>query len=119
MVEAAICDVAVAVSVGENSWLKLTLPLVAVAQSGTPDVVLTVPPVQKTNDSGIVPSKRIWVAVLAETVPVSVAEPVVSMDAKVATRTWKVWLVVVGLVMVCSWYVTAVLASTLAAVRVK
>jgi hypothetical protein len=80
-VEAAICEVAVAVSVGENSWLKLTIPLVAVAQSGTLEVVPTVRPVQKTSDSGMVPSSKIWVAVLAVTVPVSVAGPVVSIEA--------------------------------------
>ena len=85
--EAAICEVAVAVSVGENSWLKLMAPLVAVEQSGTPTVVLTVAPVQNTNDSGIVPDKIIWVAVLAATVPVSVVPPVALVALKVEMRT--------------------------------
>jgi hypothetical protein len=81
LVEAAICDVAVAVSLGENNWLKLTAPAVAVVQSGMPPVVLTVAPVQNINDSGIVPVRTICVAVLAVTVPVSVVPPVVFVDA--------------------------------------
>jgi hypothetical protein len=91
-VEAAIFDVAVAVSVGENSWLKLTAPLEAVAQSGTPAVVVTVPPVQNTSDSGIVPVRVICCAVEAVTVPVSVADPVVSVEAKVDIHTKNVQL---------------------------
>jgi len=54
-VDAAICDVAVAVSVGEKSWLNEIAPLVAVVQSGTVEVVEMVAPVQKTSDSGMVP----------------------------------------------------------------
>ena len=69
--EAAICEVAVAVSVGENNWLKLTAPAVAVVQSGIPSVVLTVAPVQKIRDSGIVPVKTMAVDVLTATIPVS------------------------------------------------
>ena len=92
MVEAAIWDVAVAVSVGENNWLKLTAPLVAVEQSGTPLTVPTVPPVQKTNDSGMVPVRSILVAVLAVTVPVSVAPVVALVEVKVVIRTKKVQL---------------------------
>jgi hypothetical protein len=89
-------DVAVAVSVGENSWLKLTAPLEAVAQSGTPAVVVTVPPVQNTKDSGIVPVRVICCAVEAVTVPVSVADPVVSVEAKVDIHTKKVQLSCMG-----------------------
>lgn len=71
MVLAAICDVAVAVALGENSWLKLTVPVVAVVQSGIPLVVLMVAAVQKISDSGMVPLTVISRAVLAATVPVS------------------------------------------------
>ena len=67
--------------------MKLTAPLVAVEQSGTLEVGLIVPPLQNIRDSGIVPVRVIWVAVLAATVPVSVLEPVVSVDAYVVTRT--------------------------------
>ena len=81
MVEAAICDVAVAVSVGEKSWLKLMAPVVAVEQSGMPPVVTMVAPVQKTSDSGMVPVRVICVAVLAATTPVSIALPVVLVEA--------------------------------------
>jgi hypothetical protein len=70
-VEAAICDLEVAVSVGEKSWLKLIVPAVAVLQSGTPTVVEICAPVQKTSDSGIVPSRTICSAVAEVTVPVS------------------------------------------------
>ena len=87
LVEAAICEMAVAVSEGENSWLKLTEPLVAVEQSGTPPVVPTVPPVQKISDSGIVPVSEIWLAVLPATVPVSVDPVVAFVDVKVVMRT--------------------------------
>jgi hypothetical protein len=87
LVEAAICEVAVAVSAGENNWLKLIAPLVAVEQSGTPLVLLIVPPVQKIKDSGMVPVSVIWVAVLAATVPLSVTPPVVSVEAYVVMRT--------------------------------
>jgi hypothetical protein len=80
-VEAAICEVAVAVSDGEKSWLKLTDPLVAVAQSGTPPVVPTVPPVQKMSDSGMIPLRTMAVAVLAVTDPVSIGEPVALVEA--------------------------------------
>ena len=78
MVLAAICEVAVAVSVGEKSWLKLIVPEVALVQSGIPPVRPIDPPVQKMSDSGIVPVRTIGVAVLAVTVPVSTAVPVVS-----------------------------------------
>jgi hypothetical protein len=87
LVEAAICDTAVAVSDGEKGWLKLIDPLVAVEQSGMLAVVLIAPPVQNINDSGIYPDKLICVAVLAATVPVSVLLPVVSVDAYVEIRT--------------------------------
>jgi hypothetical protein len=70
-VDAAICDVAVAVSVGENSWLKVTAPAVAEAQ-----LTVTVAPVQKIRDSGMVPVSTIGSAVLAATLPVSIALPV-------------------------------------------
>jgi hypothetical protein len=79
--------VAVAVSDGENNWLKLTEPGVAVAQSGTPLVVSTCAPVQNIRDSGMVPVRVIWFAVLAATVPVSVEAPVVSVEAYVVMRT--------------------------------
>jgi hypothetical protein len=100
LVEAAICEVVVAVSVGENNWLKLTVPGVAVAQSGKPETPFnpTVAPAQKTSDSGIVPSSIICVAVAAATVPWSIAVPEVSIEAKVDIQTKKVWLVVVGFV---------------------
>jgi hypothetical protein len=52
--------------------------------------------VQNTKDSGIVPVNVICVAVLAFTVPVSVAEPVVSVEAKVDIHTKKVQLGVAG-----------------------
>jgi hypothetical protein len=100
-VDAAICDVAVAVSVGEKSWLKLTVPLVAVLQSGIPAVVLTVAPVQKMSDSGIVPVRTMGLAVLAATVPLSVEPVVAVVDVKVVIRTKKAWFGVVGLVIVC------------------
>jgi hypothetical protein len=86
-VEAAICEVAVAVSVGENNWLKLTVPEVAVLQSGTPLVVKIWAPTQNTRDSGIIPLSTTWVAVLAATLPVSVEAPDVSIEAKVVIRT--------------------------------
>jgi hypothetical protein len=79
--------VAVAAAVGENSWLKLTEPLVAVVQSGMPEVVLIDPPEQKIKDSGIIPVNTIWVAVLAATLPVSTAPPVVLVDTKEDIRT--------------------------------
>ena len=60
MVEAESCEVAVAVSLGENGWLQLTAPPGAVLQSGMPPVVLMVAPEQKMSDSGIVPVKVIW-----------------------------------------------------------
>ena len=126
---AAIWEVAVAVSVGENNWLKLIEPLVAVLQSGTLDVVLTVPPVQKTRDSGMVPLRLIWVAVLAATVPVSVAPPVVSVLAKVDILTKKVQLLLCGVVppkqLLLSGLVTVessyeeLVATPLATVRVR
>jgi hypothetical protein len=87
LVEAAICDVAVDVAVGENNEVKLTEPAVAVVQSGTPLVVPIVAPAQKTRDSGITPFSRICVAVLAATLPVSIAEPVVSVDENVEILT--------------------------------
>ncbi len=87
MVLAAIWLVVEAVSVGENSWLKLMAPEVAVEQSGTPVVRPTVAPVQKTSDSGMVPSRTICSAVEAVTVPVSMAEPVLSVELKVEIRT--------------------------------
>jgi len=77
LVLAAIWELAIAVSVGLNSWLKLIAPDVAVPQSGTLLVVLTVPPAQKTKDSGMVPLRIICSAVLAATEPVSVVPPVV------------------------------------------
>ena len=80
-----------------------TEPAVAVEQSGTLDVVPTVAPVQKTKDSGIVPVKVIWLAVLAATEPLSVTDPVVSIDAYVVIRTKNVVLEAVGLVMPSSW----------------
>lgn len=84
---AAICDEAVAAAVGENNWLKVIAPLVAVEQSGMPEVELIVAPVQKMRDSGIVPVRVIWFAVAAATVPVSV-EPVLALvDVKVVIRT--------------------------------
>jgi hypothetical protein len=56
LVEAAICEVAQAVDVVENNWLKFITPLVAVEQSGTPlPLIVIEAPVQKTSDSGIVP----------------------------------------------------------------
>ena len=58
-VDAAICDVAVAVSTGEKSWLKLIVPAVAVEQSGIVPAKLTVAPVQKISDSGIWPVRTI------------------------------------------------------------
>ena len=87
MVEAAICEVAVAVSVGENNWLKLIAPVVAVEQSGILPVVLIVAPVQKTSDSGIVPVRVIWVAVLAATTPASHAPVVTLVERNVVIRT--------------------------------
>jgi hypothetical protein len=75
------------VSVGENNWLKLIAPDVAVPQSGTLAVVLTLPPVQNTRDSGIVPVSVMGCAILAVTEPVSVALPVVSVEAYEDIRT--------------------------------
>jgi hypothetical protein len=96
--------VAVEVSVGEKSWLNvILLEAVALLQSGMPPVRPTVAPVQKIKDSGIVPVRTIGLAVLAVTVPVSVALPVVSVEANVDMRTKKVELAVVGFVTVISW----------------
>jgi len=78
---------AVAVSAGENGWLKLTAPLVAVEQSGIPPVVVMAPPVQKISDSGIVPVRVICVEVLAATTPESVAPVVASVEVNVVMRT--------------------------------
>ena len=87
MVDAANCELAVAVSVGEKSWLKAMAPLVAVAQSGTPPVKEMVAPVQNTSDSGIVPVRTICVAVLAATEPVSTAPPDTFVETYVDIRT--------------------------------
>ena len=88
LVEAASCELAVAVAVGENNWLKVILPLVAVVQSGILFVfTLIVPPVQKMRDSGMVPFSVICVEVLAATVPASVAAPVALLVAYVVMRT--------------------------------
>jgi hypothetical protein len=89
-VDAAIWDVTVAVSVGEKRRSKFSAPVVAVEQSGIPELVDTVPPVQKMSDSGIIPVRVICWAVLAVTTPVSIALPVVSVEAYVETRTKKV-----------------------------
>jgi hypothetical protein len=97
LVEAAIWDVAVAVSVGENNWLKVTAPEVAVEQSGIPAVVLTVAPVQKIRDSGIVPVRTIAVEVLTATEPASNAV-VQAASLYVVIRRKNVELVVLGLV---------------------
>ena len=78
--------------------MKLTVPAVAVVQSGIPAVVVMVAPVQKISDSGIVPLRTIGLAVLAVTVPRSIELPVVSVDVYVVIRTKNVWLAVVGLV---------------------
>jgi hypothetical protein len=98
------------------------LPEDAVEQSGIPAVVVTVPPVQKMIDSGIVPVNTICVAVLAVTLPVSMALPVVSSEAYVEMRTKKEQLTLGQLVP--SGFVTAVKrtlmtapADILAAVR--
>ena len=78
---AAIWEVAEAVAVGENNWLKVISPLVAVVQSGIPlPFTAIVAPVQKINDSGMVPVNWICVDVLAATVPLSTGEPVPSVD---------------------------------------
>ena len=87
LVEAAICEVAVAVSVGENSWLNSTAPVVAVLQSGTPPpFTAIVAPVQKMSDSGIVPVSSIARAVLAVTVPVSIGLP---LEASIGTDAYE------------------------------
>lgn len=99
MVEAAICDLAIAVSEGENSRSKLMLPAVAVLQSGTPPMLVeTVSPVQNIIDSGIMPVSTIWVAVLAVTTPASIGEPVALVAAKLEIRTKNEVLVAEGLV---------------------
>jgi hypothetical protein len=72
----AICDVAVAESTGEKSWLNAIVPAVVVVQ-----FALTVAPVQKIKDSGMIPVSTIGSAVLAVTVPVSIGLPVVSVLA--------------------------------------
>jgi hypothetical protein len=59
LVDAAICEVAVAVSAGENKRSKLIAPVPAVEQSGMPLVVVIVWPVQKMSDSGIIPVSTI------------------------------------------------------------
>jgi hypothetical protein len=61
--------------------------VVTVEQSGTPALVLTVPPVQKTKDSGMVPVKVICWEIVAATEPVSIAVPVVSVEAYEDIRT--------------------------------
>ena len=106
--------------------MKVTLPLVAVAQSGMllPEIVI-VAPVQKISDSGIVPVKVIFCAVLAATTPLSVAPVVASDEVKVLMRTKKVQLlfcgavapqlVPSGLVTVNSWYEVAVFIAMAAA----
>lgn len=132
LVDAAICEDAMAVSVGEKSWLKLMAPLVAVAQSGTEAVVPTVPPVQKTRDSGMVPVRIICSFTEAVTLPVSMAVPVALVEANVEIRTKNVQLgaetpglgllsgqsVASGLVTVSNWYDNTVPAPILAAERV-
>jgi len=86
LVEAANCDVDVAEVAGENNWLKLMIPEVAEAQLGIPARVVMVPPEQKMRDSGIVPVRTIWVAVLAATTPVSIALPVALLATNVEIR---------------------------------
>ena len=73
MVDAAICEVAYAVSVGENSWLKLTAPVVADVQSGTVLMAVIVVPTQNIRDSGMVPVSKICRTVAAAVVPASTA----------------------------------------------
>jgi hypothetical protein len=53
--------------------LKVTLPAVAVEQSGIPAVRLTDCPVQNVSDSGIVPVSTIAWAVEPATTPLSTA----------------------------------------------
>ena len=93
---AAIWDVAMAVSEGENNWLKLILPVPAVVQSGMPLTAVIVDPVQKMIDSGIIPLSTICVAVLAVTVPLSIGLPVVSVEANVEMRVKKLVFVADG-----------------------
>lgn len=96
LVLAAICDVAVAVAVGEKSWLKSTAPSVAVVQSGMPPpVVPIVSAVQNTSDSGMVPLTVITRAVLAATVPVSTGVAHASSEYVVMRRK-KVSLMLFG-----------------------
>ena len=75
------------VDVGENRVGKVILPLVAVVQSGIPEVVVMVAPVQNMRDSGIVPVRTIGFAVLAATVPVSTGPVTPSVPVKVVMRT--------------------------------
>jgi hypothetical protein len=69
------------VSVGENNWLNAMTPEVAVVQSGTDPTTVITAPVQNISDSGMTPVSLIWVDVLAATVPVSVGEPLASVEA--------------------------------------
>jgi hypothetical protein len=117
-VEAAIWDIATAVSVGENSWLKSTAPGVAVEQSGTPLVVVTVCPVQKMMDSGMIPVSTICVEVLAVTVPLSKGEPVAFVEAYICILTKKDVLVAAGFLTFSSCMDMSVSAAIAAAVRV-
>ena len=87
LVLAAILLMALAVSVGLKSWLKLITPLVAVAQSGTPAVLRISAPVQKTSDSGMTPVRTIFSFVAAVTVPASIGVPVAFVELYVEMRT--------------------------------
>lgn len=77
--------------------MKLTAPAVAVVQSGIPSVVLTVAPVQKIRDSGIVPVRTMAVDVLTATIPVSSCV-VQAASENVLICTKNAELVVLGLV---------------------
>ena len=76
-------------AVVENSVVKSTKPVPAVEQSGSRVVGFKsiVLPVQNTNDSGMMPLRIIWVAVLAATDPESIMAPVPSVLAWLVMRT--------------------------------
>jgi hypothetical protein len=110
---AAICEVAVAVSVGLNNWLNEISPDVELVQ-----LMLTVAPVQKMIDSGMIPVRTICVAVLAVTTPLSTGPVEPSVPVYVVIRTKNDVLVADGLVTLSSLYVTACGPVIFDAVRV-
>ena len=99
--------------------MKATAPLVAVEQSGIPPPLTPMDvAAQNISDSGMIPVRIIGFAVLAVTVPVSTAVPVVSVLEYDDIRTKNDVLTAAGLVTPFRGTVTAVLLVKVAAVLV-